>query len=287
MGIGVGMKVAVSAPDHFVAPYIVEMLGKSAVAIPPEILKDQLSLDALLTSCTALIHINSRPVDSTLGRNDRETLLRMREYSRPVLDAVDRHGGLHLIIVGTLRVHPQWQPDEPYYGIDSTLAPRDVAAEGQLWMEEMALERAQAERPVSIIRASNVQGVPLEGPPGNGLLHTWASECMMGWVNVPGSGSEIKDFVHVQDLVSVIGAVLDSPPPTRESISVGSGKAIAMSDLAAIYTERTDCEAELNQDDSQEVFGVVDARDLEMRLGFAPQISLEEMIEEAFEAAGH
>jgi nucleoside-diphosphate-sugar epimerase len=110
---------------------------------------------------------------------------------------------------------------------------------------------------------------------------------MMGWVNVPGSGSEIKDFVHVQDLVSVIGAVLDSPPPTRESISVGSGKAIAMSDLAAIYTERTDCEAELNQDDSQEVFGVVDARDLEMRLGFAPQISLEEMIEEAFEAAGH
>jgi len=53
------MKVAVSAPDHFVAPYIVEMLGKSAVAIPPEILKDQLSLDALLTSCTALIHINS------------------------------------------------------------------------------------------------------------------------------------------------------------------------------------------------------------------------------------
>jgi nucleoside-diphosphate-sugar epimerase len=60
-----------------------------------------------------------------------------------------------------------------------------------------------------------------------------------------------------------------------------------MSDLAAIYTERTDCEAELNQDDSQEVFGVVDARDLEMRLGFAPQISLEEMIEEAFEAAGH
>ena len=79
----------------------------------------------------------------------------MREQSRPILDAVDRHGELHLIIVGTLRVHPQWEPDEPYYGYDSTLAPRDTAAEGQLWMEEMALERAQAERPVSIIRASN------------------------------------------------------------------------------------------------------------------------------------
>ena len=154
-------------------------------------------------------------------------------------------------------------------------------------MEEMALERAQAERPVSIIRASNVQGVLLDGSEGNGLLHRWAMECMMGWVNIPGDGSDVKDFVHVQDLVTVIGAVLENPPPTRESISVGSGKAISMTDLAAIYNQKTGCESEYGQDDSQEVFGIVDARDLEMRLGFAPQISLEEMLEEAFEFAGH
>ena len=30
------MKVAVSAPDHFVAPYIMEMLGDSAVPITAE-----------------------------------------------------------------------------------------------------------------------------------------------------------------------------------------------------------------------------------------------------------
>ncbi len=285
--IGVGMKVAVSAPDHFVAPYIIEMLGDSAVLIPPEAMEDTMVLDALLTSCTAIVHINSKPVDSALGRNDRETLLRMREQSRPILDAVDRHGELHLIIVGTLRVHPQWEPGEPYYGHDSTLAPRDVAAEGQLWMEEMALERAQAERPVSIIRASNVQGVLIDGSEANGLLHKWAQECMMGWVNVPGDGNGVKDFVHVQDLVAVVAAVLEDPPPTRENMSVGSGKAISMFDLGAIFTEKFGVELELGQDDSQEVFGVVDARDLEMRLGFAPQISLEEMLEEALEFAGH
>ena len=100
----------------------------------------------------------------------------------------------------------------------------------------------------------------------------------MGWVNIPGDGSDVKDFVHVQDLVAIIGAVLENPPPTRESISVGSGKAISMSDLAAIYNQKTGCESEYGQDESQEVFGIVDARDLEMRLGFAPQISLEEML---------
>ena len=99
--------------------------------IPPEAMEDSMTLDALLTSCTAIVHINSKPTDSAFGRDDRETLLRMREQSRPILDAVDRHGELHLIIVGTLRVHPQWEPDEPYYGYDSTLSPRDTAAEGQ------------------------------------------------------------------------------------------------------------------------------------------------------------
>jgi|TARA_B100000579_G_scaffold244581_1_gene200666 nucleoside-diphosphate-sugar epimerase len=279
------MKVAVSAADGFVAPYILEMLGDSAVPIPDDKLGDPSSLDALLTPCNALIHINSRPVDTSVARDDRESLIIMRERARPILDAVDRHGSLHMIILGTLRVHPQWEPGEEYYGFDSTLAPRDVAAEGQLWIEENALERAESERPVSVIRASNVQGVPITGPPGNGILHRWAFESQMGWINVPGDGSQVKDMVHVQDLVRVVDAVMRDPPPTRESFAVGSGKAIPMSDLAELYRDRTGCEIELNQSDREEVWGVVDAWFLEDRCGFRPSISLEEMIEESFEAA--
>ena len=280
------MKVAVSAADSFVAPYIMEMLGDSAVPIPDDKLEDPSALDALLTPCNALIHINSRPVDTSVARDDRESLVIMREKARPILDAVDRHGSLHMIILGTLRVHPQWEPGEEYYGFDSTLAPRDVAAEGQLWIEENALERAESERPVSVIRASNVQGVPISGPPGNGILHRWSFECQMGWINVPGDGSHVKDMVHVEDLVRIVDSVLRDPPPTRESFAVGSGKAISMSDLAEVYRDRTGCEIELNQNDREEVWGVVDAWFLQDRCGFRPSISLDEMIEEAFEAAG-
>jgi len=279
------VKVALSSADSFVAPYIMEMLGDSLVEIPDDKLDDPASLDALLTPCNTLIHINSRPVDSSVARDDRESYIIMREKARPILDAVDRHGSLHMIIIGTLRVHPQWEPGEEYYGYDSTLAPRDVAAEGQLWIEENALERAEAERPVSVIRASNVQGVPLSGPPGNGILHKWAFESQMGWINVPGDGTQVKDMVHVQDLVRVVDAVLREPPATRESFAVGSGKAIQMSELAGLYSERTGCEIELNQSDREEVWGVVDAWFLEDRCGFRPSISLEEMIGEAFEAA--
>ena len=67
----------------------------------------------------------------------------MREKARPILDAVDRHGSLD----------NTWNPESaPAMGagrrvlwLRLTLAPRDVAAEGQLWIEENALERAEAE----------------------------------------------------------------------------------------------------------------------------------------------
>ena len=52
----VRMKVAITASDTFVAPYIVEMLGDAVVIIPDEAIKDQLTIDALLTPCSCLLY---------------------------------------------------------------------------------------------------------------------------------------------------------------------------------------------------------------------------------------
>jgi hypothetical protein len=60
-----------------------------------------------------------------------------------------------------------------------------------------------------------------------------------------------------------------------------------MADLAAVYHSNTGCDNEFGQNAAEEVFGIVDAWVLEERFGFRPQISLEEMIGEAFETAGH
>ena len=46
----------------------------------------------------------------------------------------------------------------------------------------------------------------------------------MGWINVPGDGTQVKDMVHVQDLVRVVDAVLREPPATRESFAVDLGR---------------------------------------------------------------
>ena len=43
------MKVAITSADTFVAPYLEEMLGDSAILVPGEALSDPMTLDALLT----------------------------------------------------------------------------------------------------------------------------------------------------------------------------------------------------------------------------------------------
>jgi nucleoside-diphosphate-sugar epimerase len=68
---------------------------------------------------------------------------------------------------------------------------------------------------------------------------------------------------------------------------VGSGKGIQLRDLAEIYVQMTGCETEYGQSSEGQVFGIVDASEIEGRLGFRPVVSLEEMIREALEAAGH
>ena len=63
------MGVAITASDGFVGPWIAEMLGEDAIVVPSEALSEPMMLDALLTPCTAVIHINSWAHDAALGRD--------------------------------------------------------------------------------------------------------------------------------------------------------------------------------------------------------------------------
>lgn len=283
---GVHMKVAISGYDDFVQPYLEAALGDSLVQIPSEVLQDKLHLDVLLTSCDAVVLMNAHPPQTGGGRDDRTSLLTMREAARPILEAAERHGSLHLILIGTLRVHPQPTPEDPLYSSQVSLVPRDIAAEGQLWVEERAMEHATENAPVSVLRCSNVQGVRLNSSEGNGILHKFAQDSIFGWVSVPGDGTQTKDFVHISDVIEIVMHVMQNPPPTRETLCIGTGEGSLMSDVAAIYHERTGSDPQYGNDDSHEVWGVVDAWEIEQRCGFRPTVTPAEMIAEALENAG-
>ena len=137
--------------------------------------------------------------------------------------------------------------------------------------------------PSEYFESSKCSRNTLNGPPGNGILHRWAEDCNIGFgVTVPGDGTLVKDLIHIHDLLRVIDATIRNPPPTRESMAIGSGQGIMMNDLADLYRMKVNCDVLTGGETEGEVFGVVDGRDMEDRFGFRPQTNIEQMIDEAF-----
>ena len=154
-------------------------------------------------------------------------------------------------------------------------------AEGQLWTEERCMEHAKDTHPVSVLRVSNLHGIPPEGGKGRGFLHEFARQAMTGWIAVQGSGNEIKDLVHVNDLIGVILRVAHNPPPTREAHAIGIGCEATLAQLAQPIADQNGADIQLYAKEADEIWGAVDARELSERLEWRPQISLEAILSEA------
>jgi len=276
------MRVGLSGAEGFIAPWFAEMLGEELVIIDEDDLKVSRKLDAKLAQCTTLIHLNGHSRGSETDRNSPDSVDRVRNDAKSILDAKNRHQGLHVLMIGSLRVH-RYEKEESYYS-GTGLSPRDSAAEGQLWGEERALEYASDTHPVSIIRASNIQGLSLESSQGHGVIHSFVNQANFGWIGVPGDGQDLLDPIHITDFIGAIMTVVEKPPPTRETIAIGGGQPAPIIEIANAISTKLNCEIQLWDNEDNFVLGQVDEWEMKERLEFKPEVSIEDMIIEAIEA---
>jgi len=276
------MRVGLSGAEDFIAPWFGEMLGDALVLIEKEDLAVKRKLDAKLAQCTCLIHLNGHPRDSGQDRNDPNAVNEMRESAKLILNAKNRHQGLHVIMIGSLRVH-RYEKEE-MYSSESALFPRDSAAKGQLWGEERALEHASDTHPVSIIRSSNIQGVSINSGEGRGVIHDFVNQASFGWIGVPGDGEDFLDPIHITDFINAVMTVVENPPPTRETIALGGGQAVPISEIANAISENIGCDIQLWDKQENFVLGQVDDSEMKERLEFASEVSIADMIGEAIES---
>lgn len=276
------MRIAISGNDGFIAPYLLDLLGPDAGLVPDEAMNDPRTLDATLASAEVLIHFHGHPPEE-MERDDRGIPRLREDVSRRIVDAKKRHQGLYMILVGSLRVHPE-ADDDGFHG-KSTLSPRDATAEAQLWLEERALDNATEDSPISILRLGNVHGMPLEGGKGRGYLHDFAGQALVGWVSVPGDGSGMKDIIHVKDVCLIIAEIAHNPPPTREALAVGNGWRFPISELAETVAAQMGAEVQLWADERDELWGTVEAQHLQERIEYQPMVGIEEILGEAINNA--
>ena len=273
------MRVAISGDDGFVAQHLAASFGDDVVLIDTDTVEDSRLLDAALASVGCLIHLNGHPPNSNLSRDSPEAIPAMKQWAVRLADAKNRHQGLHMILLGSLRVHSD-ETFDAYTG-ETSLSPRDATAVGQLWTEERCLEHAMDTHPVSILRVSNLHGTPVDGGRGRGFLFDFARQAQSGWIAVPGDGEGIKDLIHIRDLVNIISGIAKSPPPTREALAIGLGNTTPLKELALPIAEAHSAEIQLWAASGDEQWGFVEANILHHRLAWTPEVEIDEIIAEA------
>lgn len=131
-----------------------------------------------------------------------------------------------------------------------------------------------------ILRPFNVYG-PRQGPSEySGVISKFldrvANESPL---MISGDGSQTRDFIHVSDVADCVLKTLECDVASGEIFNVGSGKSVAIKDLAETVLKIAGKrlvlvhEHERAGDTKHSVADISKARDV---LGFAPKVSLEE-----------
>ncbi len=100
-----------------------------------------------------------------------------------------------------------------------------------------------------------------------------------------GDGNDVRDFIHARDVARGMLIVLEKSPGPKNPVNLGSGKGCTIKDLVKIIIENTSenprviWDSSNPQGDRSRVVDISRARSL----GFNPEISLEQGIEETIE----
>ena len=119
----------------------------------------------------------------------------------------------------------------------AALHPASVYAATKLAQENLVLAIARA-RGLSAyaLRYQNVYGPGQSlSNPYTGILAIFAREMLAGRpIEIFEDGAESRDFVHVSDIAELNVAALTAPGRDVRSVNVGTGRAVAVSEIAAL-----------------------------------------------------
>lgn len=181
-------------------------------------------------------------------------------------------------VYGDALVHPQ---SETYWGNVNPIGPRACYDEGKRCAEALAISYArQYGVEVRIARVFNTYGARMQPHDGR-VVSTFIHQCLRGEpLTIFGSGRQTRSFCYVDDLISGLIALMDSP--VCEPINLGNPREYSIRDLALLIrsmvaSNSAIIELPLPQDDpTRRQPDISRARSL---LGWEPMIALETGLE--------
>ena len=241
MGMGTNKRVLVIGGSGFVGRHLIEGLLGDGLRVrcldihSPELdhenleslegsFTDQSVLDAALEGCDAVYHLASSTIPKTSNQDPVSDVQVNLVGTLGLMDAARRHEIDRFIYIssgGTVYGKPQslpvpeTHPTEPMcsYGVVK------LAVEKYLEM----YRRLYGMRTCAV-RLSNPYGPHQSPHKGQGVIAAFCHRAVHGKpIQIWGDGSVVRDYIHIDDVVSALMAVLMSEQATG-AINVGAGR---------------------------------------------------------------
>lgn len=258
----------------------VVMAGQNITAYQGN-LDNEALLHELLPRCGAVVHLASA---TTPGSSAHQPLLELELNIAPslrFLSVLQQYDGIHLIYLssgGVIYGNPRHLP----VGEDHPLAPLSFHGAGKAAIEAfLQVYGSRPEGHVTILRPSNLYGPGQPLRQGFGIIRTMLEHLRAGTtMEIWGDGEVVRDFIYVDDIVEVCVKFINLPTD-RGVYNVGTGVGYSINQLkeaierlcgggiSVVYRGQRGIDVKTV---------VLDCSRLQARLGWRPQISLEEGI---------
>jgi UDP-glucuronate decarboxylase len=178
-------------------------------------------------------------------------------------------------VYGDPQVHPQ---SESYWGHVNPIGVRSCYDEGKRCAETLFFDyRRQHDLPIKVARIFNTYG-PRMRPDDGRVVSNFIVQALAGQpLTVYGDGSQTRSFCYVEDLVTGLIALMDSPHEVTGPINLGTPVEFTMLELASQIIELTGSRSEIqylplpSDDPTQRRPDIAQA---EQVLGWSPKIPL-------------
>lgn len=211
-------------------------IERSSAHIVRADIRDDKAMWAALEGCTAIVHLAAQAsVPESIARPLEDLEINVAA-SLSLLEAARRVGGIRVVFASSNAVvgghaPPAHEGQVPYpvspYGAAKASIEAYLRAYGAAYgLEAVALRFANAYGPCSAHKSSAVSAFVKAYLAG-------------GPLTIRGTGAQTRDFVYLDDIVSVVLACLDAPGDKirGEVFQVGTGRETSLNELVAMLFE--------------------------------------------------
>lgn len=248
---------------------------------------DAALVDDLLSRSDYVIHAAALADVAACTRNPAAALRANIDGTQTVLDAAARHGGMlkRLVFVSSASVYGTGsgsRDGEARFSESDAPAPASVYANTKLWGEhQTALTLGGAGGSYAIVRYFSVYGEPQVVKENS---HSWvvawfAMRAALGLpLHLNGGGSQVRDFVHVDDIAEATLLAAVTRGADRATLNVGTGRPTSIRQIADLvsghYPGTPIVETPRPQGDP--LGACADTTHMRRVLGWAPRLDIED-----------